>query len=128
MLDFVRVQRKCPVCQKETSTDAWVEMTLANEENGDGRGPVQVGAFRSSSKIDVLVRELRTIAAGDATAGRSTPTKSVVFSQFTSMLNLVEVRDTTVLVLSSSHGEIAVDCAQTSWHRVHEAGWNHVAA
>ncbi|CAG8478974.1 11767_t:CDS:10 [Diversispora eburnea] len=76
--------RRCPICRHVIKSN-----TEGNEiQNCDGNDNVfanpQTGSFISSTKIDQLLKEL---AAGQ----REDPgTKTIVFSQWTSMLNLIE--------------------------------------
>lgn len=43
------------------------------------------------TKLEALIQDLEHVRVNDSTNGQRTPTKSVVFSQFTAMLNLCEV-------------------------------------
>jgi len=90
------VVAKCPSCLAPLSVDLSASASADADAPPTGRGrqgilsrvpPSQLGAgFRSSTKIEALLQELSR--AQDEEPG----CKSIVFSQFTSMLDLVEHR------------------------------------
>jgi SNF2 family DNA or RNA helicase len=71
----------CPICRKVISAEQLVPLPKASE-NEKEKTEVK---WRSSSKIEALLKSLQAIADSDPEI------KSIVFSQWTSMLDLVEI-------------------------------------
>lgn len=82
-------QPACPVCHIPLTIDLEAP-ALDLEENTKTRqgilGRLDLGKWRSSSKIEALVEELTNLRRQDAT------TKSLVFSQFVNFLDLIAYR------------------------------------
>ncbi|KAK5046215.1 hypothetical protein LTR84_008358 [Exophiala bonariae] len=79
----IETQRKCPLCRADLSADSLVEPSAGMGE--DEEADVDIDPDTTSSKIEALVQVLKA-AEGDATV------KTVVFSQWTSFLDLVQVQ------------------------------------
>ena len=81
---------KCPVCHIGLSIDleaAAIEMDLGAVEKSSIVNRIDMGgSWKSSTKVEALMEELYKSRSDRVT------TKSIVFSQFTSMLDLVEWR------------------------------------
>lgn len=89
---FFIAQVTCPVCQQPLSI-ALTENDKANTKSASlqrGRHSIlkriDLSKFQSSTKIEALCEELHRMMAADPSA------KAIVFSQFTSMLELIEFR------------------------------------
>ncbi|GAB4821905.1 hypothetical protein N2152v2_008951 [Parachlorella kessleri] len=103
---MARDKPSCPMCRGPISPAGLVELpeeeppTQTQQQQGEGGGSPQKGglpgqtgsgASSSSSKIAELMKRLKEAAGeGGAVGGGERPIKSVVFSQFTSMLDLLE--------------------------------------
>jgi SNF2 family DNA or RNA helicase len=74
----------CPICRKPVAKE---QLLRVQPKPQSPSKPATKGAFRSSSKIDALLAELNQIRAANASD------KCIVFSQWTSMLDLIEVWD-----------------------------------
>lgn len=79
----IDTQHKCPLCRVDLSTDSLVEPSAGMGE--DEEADLEIDPDTTSSKIEALVQVLKA-AEGDATV------KTVVFSQWTSFLDLVEAQ------------------------------------
>lgn len=83
-------QLECPVCHIALSIDLTapaIEVNTDNFQKGSIVNRIKMGGeWRSSTKIEALVEELYKLRSDRQTI------KSIVFSQFTSMLDLVEWR------------------------------------
>ncbi|OZJ06532.1 hypothetical protein BZG36_00582 [Bifiguratus adelaidae] len=84
-------QGECPICRHGPITEAnLIEVVRPNGQAGGDKDSTSAtsrlrrNVFKSSTKLDALIKEL------EATRKTSRSTKSVVFSQFTSFLDLVE--------------------------------------
>ncbi|XP_055389089.1 LOW QUALITY PROTEIN: uncharacterized protein LOC129618345 [Condylostylus longicornis] len=80
----------CPVCYSPLTVGVETEAAgRSKKAAGSQEGilsKIKTSEFQSSTKIEALVQELESIAEKDSTS------KSIVFSQYTSMLELVEWR------------------------------------
>ena len=86
----IEQQPDCPVCHLKLTIDLdapalELEQNLPNARQGI-LGRLNLDAWRSSTKIEALVEELENLRMQDAT------TKSLVFSQFVSFLDLIAYR------------------------------------
>ncbi|KAG0175436.1 DNA helicase rad5 [Apophysomyces sp. BC1034] len=90
VMDYLQKQEdkglsaECPVCRQPVQQSDLLEVS----QNNDHPEPVltvqrAVGGYKSSTKIDAMMRHLRLYAS----EGR----KTVVFSQFTSFLDIIEI-------------------------------------
>ncbi|KAH3682348.1 hypothetical protein WICPIJ_006687 [Wickerhamomyces pijperi] len=81
---------ECPVCHIALSIDLQgpsIEVNVENFKKGSIVNRIKMGGqWRSSTKIEALVEELYKLRSDRCTI------KSIVFSQFTSMLDLIEWR------------------------------------
>lgn len=82
---------ECPVCHVGLTIDLSAAALEAAYEHAGAKGSIvnrinMSGGWRSSTKIEALVEELYKLRSSKQTI------KSIVFSQFTSMLDLVEWR------------------------------------
>ncbi|KAL7750815.1 hypothetical protein RI367_003772 [Sorochytrium milnesiophthora] len=86
---LVQKSKTCPVCELELRAADIYEAAApetASEQQADWHNPqILRENFRESSKLEILIKFLVTARASDPR------TKSVLFSQWTSMLNLVEI-------------------------------------
>ena len=84
---------ECPVCRRRIETSEYISVPVVEStsegrldsmreqsSNSDGSSPT---AFTSSAKVNALLSELNKLAAEDPTV------KSIVFSQWTSMLDII---------------------------------------
>ncbi|KAL9712440.1 DNA repair protein rad16 [Leucoagaricus gongylophorus] len=80
----------CPVCHVALTIDLEAPALEINENVRTARqgmlGRLDLGAWRSSTKIEALIEELSNLRLQDAT------TKSIVFSQFVNFLDLIAYR------------------------------------
>ncbi|KAL3846898.1 hypothetical protein ACJMK2_017850 [Sinanodonta woodiana] len=79
-----RPEPKCPLCRGAIEIDKLLEMP-PEEIRQDVRQQDQTGQWKSSTKVDALMNALQQLRHEDPTA------KSIVVSQFTSFLNILEL-------------------------------------
>ncbi|KAI4872692.1 hypothetical protein NFI96_032483 [Prochilodus magdalenae] len=75
-------EAKCPLCRADIKSSELVEYPGEDDDTGTADGKE---TWRSSSKVDALMRSLLKLRSEDPTI------KSLVVSQFTKFLNLLEV-------------------------------------
>jgi len=76
----------CPVCREESLKERDLVVVRQNETNGSGGSSKKqaTGTYANSTKVDALLGALKELRAKDSSS------KSVVFSQWTSMLDLLK--------------------------------------
>ena len=79
-------QKKCPMCRAELAdTNALVQPSAGFGESDGVEESVQIDADTTSSKIESLIQILKA-------SNKQTDIKTVVFSQWTSFLNILQVQ------------------------------------
>jgi SNF2 family DNA or RNA helicase len=84
----------CPSCNIPVNRKNLMEIpesAAAEKGQADLNFDMDEAGMTYPTKLEALILDLEQVRAKDSTSGVRTPTKSVVFSQFTAMLNLCEV-------------------------------------
>ncbi|KAJ3303117.1 hypothetical protein HDV03_004196 [Kappamyces sp. JEL0829] len=81
------VKQDCPICAVTINSSSLIEIPEIEPEVGVPAA-VTLGGFGMGTKLEALVADLLLLRARDIAS--ATVTKSIVFSQFTSMLDLCE--------------------------------------
>lgn len=84
LLESLQRSKRCPVCRVDVSSDSIATLPRATRFSVDLKKN-----WRSSAKIDELLKDLREIQSRRMQNEGQSVGKTVVFSQFTSMLDLV---------------------------------------
>lgn len=84
LLECVQRTKRCPVCRASITFDSVATLPRATRFSVDLKT-----RWRSSAKIDALLKDLAEVESRRVRNGREGVGKTVVFSQFTSMLDLV---------------------------------------
>ncbi|KAK9240018.1 SNF2 family N-terminal domain-containing protein [Lipomyces kononenkoae] len=87
--DVIRAGQPCPMCRaKLGSPDQWLVAPMDESKSNDN-----VVAEGSSSKLEAILRILKkTKEQNDSAPKDETPVKTIVFSQWTSFLDIIQVR------------------------------------
>lgn len=86
LMEAVKRTKKCPVCRVAISPDSIITLPRSSRFSVDLKKK-----WRSSAKIDALLKEMKERQALRELNGGEAIGKTIIFSQFTSMLDLVGV-------------------------------------